>query len=159
MFNPSPNQKHQNLLIYFHGNAEDASYAEHMIMQLACEMQAHSLIMEYPGYGVYTWEKPNEDTICEDALEIYNFVTNGMGFRPENIILVGRSMGSGPASFLATEKTIKLVILISPYKSIKTVAKDHFPILGFLVKERFQNIKRIQKLKQPLFILHGQAVD
>lgn len=146
------------MLAYFHGNGEDASYSEQVISQLAFKMQAHSAIMEYPSYGVYKGPSPNEDLICSDALLMFTFLTETLGFKPENVIVVGRSMGSGPATFLASERKIKSLILISPFKSIKTVAKDHFPFWSFLVRERFDNLERIKRVRHPVFILHGQKV-
>lgn len=122
-------------------------------------MQAHSAIMEYPSYGVYQGPSPDEELICKDALLLHTFLTESLGFKPENVILVGRSMGSGPATFLASERKIKLLILISPFKSIKSVAKDHFPFWGFLVKDRFNNLERIKRVRHPLFILHGLKVS
>lgn len=159
LFNASPIPGHQNLLIYFHGNAEDASYSEHLVSQLAYELQAHSLIAEYPGYGVYRGQVPDEKTISEDALLIYDFATNELGFKKENIIVVGRSMGSGPACLVASERRVKMLVLVSAYKSIKAVAKDHFPFFGIFVKERFENIKRMKAINQPVFLLHGEQVN
>lgn len=158
IFNESPEKSHKNIVVYFHGNAEDASYSEQMISHLAYEMQAHSLIVEYPGYGVYKNKSPNAETICADSLIVYRFITNILNFSPENIILVGRSIGSGPAVYLASERQIKMLILISPYTSIKSVARDHHSFLGLFLKDRFNNLERIKKVKNPVFILHGLKV-
>lgn len=68
-------------------------------------------------------------------------------------------MGSGPASYLASQKSAYSLLLMSPYTSIKDVAKSLFGKLGFLVTplvyERFRNIDAIKEAKCPVFFLHG----
>ena len=125
---------------------------------VAFELNAHSAIIEYPGYGVYKKETSSEKTICEDALLLYDYMTSKVGFHPDNIILVGRSMGSGPSTYLATQRKVKLLALVSAYKSIKSVAKDHYPFWGSFIKERFNNLERIKQMNQPLFLVHGLQV-
>ena len=114
--------------------------------------------MEYPGYGVYNSKEPSEKLIFEDALCLYEFFTKKVGFKPENIILIGRSLGSGPATYLANQVKIKCLVLISPYKSIKSVAKDFYPFWGNFIKERFNNIEKIKSIHQPIIIVHGLKV-
>jgi hypothetical protein len=69
-------------------------------------------------------------------------------------------MGSGPATYLASQKNAYSLLLMSPYTSIKDVAKSLFGKLSFLVTplvyERFRNIDAIQESKCPVFFLHGK---
>ena len=123
---------------------------------MSLEFERH---LEYPSYGVYKEASPDEKIICLDALLLYNFLTQTIGFKPENVIVIGRSMGSGPAVYLASQQKVKLLALISPYKSVKSVARDHYSFWGLFVKERFSNIERIKKIHQPVFFLHGLKVD
>lgn len=62
----------------------------------------HVLAVEYPGYGLYKTCEPNETMIKEDADIIFTYLTEIMKIKEENIILFGRSMGSGPATYLAS---------------------------------------------------------
>ena len=157
VFSESPNPKNQNLIMYFHGNAEDATFSEQIISHVALNLNAHFTIIEYPGYGLYKDAEPTEQLICENAVLLYDFFVKKVGFKPDNIILIGRSMGSGPSVFLASEFKIKCLALISPFKSIQSVAKEH-SFFGFLLSERFNNLERIKKIDQPVFILHGKNV-
>ena len=63
----------------------------------------------------------------------------------KDIVLVGRSMGSGPACALAVEYlNISSLILLSPYTSLKLAVKSYLgSIASMLVRERFENIKEI----------------
>lgn len=90
------------LVIYFHGNAEDIGLAFDLLYQFGSEMQMHVLAVEYPGYGLYKICDPNETMIKEDADIIFSYLTDVMGVKEQDIILFGRSMGSGPATYLAS---------------------------------------------------------
>jgi hypothetical protein len=79
-----------------------------------------------------------------------------MGFDSRKIIVTGRSLGTGPAVHAGTKCKIGVLILISPFMSIKMVAKNLAGKLGeLLVKERFNNVEKADKIKSPVLILHG----
>lgn len=119
----------------------------------------HVLAVEYPGYGLYKTSKPNEQQMKEDAELIFEYLTKVIGVKESDIILFGRSMGSGPATYLASKYNACAVLLMSPYTSIKDVAKSLLGWMSFLsviVYERFRNIDLIKDAKCPAFFLHGQ---
>lgn len=74
-----------------------------------------------------------------------------------NIIVFGRSLGTAPATYLASERKLTGLVLISPMMSIREVVKD---ILGKFVShtinDRFKNIEMIDKVECPVLIIHGQ---
>jgi dienelactone hydrolase len=79
---------------------------------------------EYPGYSVYAKGTDcNEDQVSKDADSVFKYLTDCMKINPKNIILLGRSIGSGPATYLASKHEVLSLILISPFKSIKAVGK------------------------------------
>ena len=82
---------------------------------------------------------------------------NTLGFPRENIIVFGRSIGTGPASYLASKRqNIKMLILLSPYTNLKAVAKDFVGFLSIFFKDRFNNLKCMEKTKCPTIIIHGK---
>ena len=91
----------------------------------------------------------------EDALMIYQKVAED--FDPAQIVIYGRSLGSGMACELATKVDAKLVILETPYKSIDAVAKRGFFFLpvSSLLKFHFYNDQKINNLRCPVHIIHG----
>ena len=122
-------------------------------------MKMHVLAVEYPGYGLYKSSKPNELQMKEDAEIVFDYLTRVVGVKESDIILFGRSMGSGPATYLASKKHAYSLLLMSSYTSIKDVAKNILGWMGFLsviVYERFRNIDLIKDCKCPAFFLHGQ---
>jgi hypothetical protein len=78
---------------------------------------------------------------------------------PESsIILFGRSIGSGPATLLASKRKPCALLLMSPFTSIKDVAKNILGYMAFLsgvVYERFKNLENIKNVRCPVFFLHG----
>jgi hypothetical protein len=52
--------------------------------------------MEYPGYSIYKG-KTSSEAIKEDSMYVYNYMVNKIGFKQNNIIVIGRSIGSGIA--------------------------------------------------------------
>lgn len=89
------------LIIYFHGNAEDLGLAYELLEHMKNTMKMHVLAVEYPGYGIYPGH-PNSEGILEDALTVWEYLTNEMNINAKDIILFGRSLGTGPAIELAS---------------------------------------------------------
>ena len=82
------------------------------------------MIQEYPTYGVYKDQNLTEKQIYQDSLNMYDFAVNVLKFDPKNIIIFGRSIGSGPAVYLASKVDAHCLILFSPFLSVKDVARD-----------------------------------
>lgn len=85
--------------------------------------------MEYPGYGIYKNIKKKDNTtlrakqIIIDAEYVYKFIKKTLNIEDKNILLCGRSIGSGPACHLASIFNPSCLFLISPIKSVKDVAR------------------------------------
>ena len=111
---------------------------------------------EYPGYGVYKGA-PSETKINADASTIYEFVLNKLNVREQDVLLCGRSIGTGPATFLASRKSAAALILMSPFTSIRAVAKHRVGVVGqYLVKEQFKNIEHMALVNSPTLVIHGR---
>ena len=92
------------LIIFFHGNAEDLGISYEMLDHMRTALRINIMAVEYPNYGIYEDpEGPSEEKIYRDAELVYNFVQQMSDLREKDIILLGRSLGSGPASYLAAK--------------------------------------------------------
>ena len=78
----------------------------------------HVLAIEYPGYGLYKTSKPDEQKIKDDADTVYDYISQIVGVKEKDIIIAGRSIGTGPTVYLGSWKMAHSLILISPYTSI-----------------------------------------
>ena len=112
--------------------------------------------VEYPGYGYYGGN-PEERTIVKDAECVFDFFVDIVGVKPEDIIIFGRSVGTGVATDLATKRKVGALILMSPFSSFKAVTRNLVGcFLSLFVAERFNNLKKITKVKAPIFLIHGK---
>jgi len=89
-------------------------------------------------------------------LIVYDYFVGEIGIDEKDIIVCGRSIGSGPAVHLAANRNPGALILISPFKSIQETASSILGIFKFLVKDRFNNINKIKTVTCPLLLIHGQ---
>jgi len=151
------NPASSKLMIYFHGNAEDLTLAEQQMQSISSYCNISVIGLEYPGYGIYEGNGgPNEEKLKEDAEYIYKFCIYDMGIKESDIIVFGRSMGSGPAAWLAGTFSPGALGIMSGYTSIRRVARDQVGFLRIFLAERFDNINQVAKATCPTFILHGR---
>ena len=145
-------------MIYFHGNAEDVHLSFDQMKNIGDYLNVNMLAIEYPGYGIYNNNgSSNEKKIKQDAEYTYRWILQDTGIKEEDILVFGRSMGGGPACFLAGNFNPGALVLMSTYTSIRGCVGDNVGFLKFLVSERFENIDMIKKATCPTFILHGMA--
>ncbi len=148
-----PDDKPKGLVMYFHGNAgslKDWGEVAGQFMALGYEV----LMPDYRGYGKSKGAL-SEQALFDDALWIYESMKKEL---PESdIILYGRSLGTGVVSDLATKTHPRLVILESPLYSAVTLAKERMPFLPIhqLMKYRFDNYLKIKRFNSPFHVFHG----
>ena len=114
------------------------------------------MIVEYPGYSIYPGQA-SEKSIIDDIEPVWNFVTEIMQFDPWDVFVMGRSIGSGPATYLASTYECGALVLVSPFTSLKCVAKSNFGFLASsLISQRFDNESKIANVKCPCLFIHGK---
>jgi len=137
------------LLLYFGGNAEEVSW----LASTADRYAGWSLLLfNYRGYG-RSEGKPGETELFADALQIHDYAAKrAQGGR---VAVMGRSLGSGVAVYLAAQRPVAGVILVSPYDSIESVAQGVYPFLpiSLMLKHRFDSLSRAPGIKAPLLCL------
>lgn len=143
------------LFLYFHGNAEDIFNSSSTSNIVKTYLPFNALSVEYPGYSIY-YEEKSAETIEEDSLILFDFLVKELQINPKNIIICGRSIGSGPATYLAAKRKPGALILISPIKSIRDTVNGMVGPMKYLVKNRFNNYERIKEVTCPLLVIHGQ---
>lgn len=139
------------LIIYFGGNAEEVS---HLIYE-SDNVSGWSLALtNYRGYGLSTG-KPNEKNLFSDALNIYNYYSKREDVDASKIVVMGRSVGTGVAVYLAANREVEKVILVTPYDSMISVAKNHYSFLpiSLILRNRFDSISRVPHINVPMLAL------
>lgn len=112
------------IFLYFHANAEDLGRAYKFLNYVHVYLRMHVIAVEYPGYGIYEGDNPNADKIINDADIVYNFLLKKLNWKEHDIIICGRSIGSGPGCYLASTYRPSSLVLISPHTSIRGIVKD-----------------------------------
>jgi uncharacterized protein len=138
------------LIIYFSGNAE--AIPPFFLNKLTGWNVAY---INYRGYGLSDGT-PTEENMKRDALSIYDTLSRKGDVDKNKIVAMGRSSGTGVAIYLAKERLVQGVVLISPYDSIKGVQGDQFPLLpSFLIKNDFKPIELAASINKPLLSFIG----
>lgn len=139
-------------IVYLHGNAGHIGYRVPLVRPLMDEGFG-LLLLEYRGYGGNPGQ-PTEQGLYEDGRAAIDFLCD-KGLRPQDIVLYGESLGTGIATQLALEYDVCALILQSPYTSLATLAKHHYPWILVKPWDQFDSMKRITTIHTPLLILHG----
>ena len=153
-----PAPKAASVILFFHANAEDLGMSFAVLRHVRDQFKVNVLAVEYPGYGLLHQMEPSEDAVYEVALTAFRFLVDEIGVRYSQIILFGRSLGSGPAVFLAAQYPVGGLILVSAFSSIKAAVRS---IVGQMVAwtftERFPNSKIIANVSCSTLFIHGEA--
>jgi len=83
----------------------------------------HILAMEYRGYGIYEGQ-PNTANIESDALFLFDYLTETMKIEANQIIVFGRSIGSGPATTVASQRNPCCLLLVAAFQSIRSLVRE-----------------------------------
>ena len=105
------------------------------MVSLGYYFKCHVIGVEYPGYGICFRETKDAQTIKIRAKRTYDFLTQEFGFEEKDIIVFGRSIGSGPAIDLAAQTHPCALVLMSAYTSLKNVAYDKVKWISCLLQQ------------------------
>lgn len=138
-------------LIYFGGNAEDVS--RNMPDFSTAFPNRAIYLLHYPGYGGSPGN-PSEQTILAAALALFDRVHA----EHPNIVVVGRSLGSGVAVHLASLRPVERLVLVTPYDSLGDVAAHNYPLLPvrWLLRDKFKSWKYAPQVTAPTLIIVAQ---
>eukprot|EP01060_Flectonema_neradi_P001905 TRINITY_DN11171_c0_g1_i2.p1 TRINITY_DN11171_c0_g1~~TRINITY_DN11171_c0_g1_i2.p1 ORF type:complete len:330 (+),score=19.20 TRINITY_DN11171_c0_g1_i2:50-991(+) len=154
--------KSEFLLFNLHGNATDIGGAEVEGQYLADRLGCTVLSVEYPGYGLYKGTT-NMANINKSVWNAYRFVIDTLKVSVGDVVIFGRSIGTGVASQLASRSAsmgeiVRGIILISPYTSILDIVQDHATCVGrALFAHRWRPDVDLPRAKSPILLLHGAA--
>ena len=135
-------------IMYFGGNGEAVVNNAPKFLKM---YQQHTVyLVNYRAYGGSTGTT-NEKALYTDALYIYDKIST----LHKQISVMGRSLGTGVATFLASSRDVAKLALITPYDSILHIAQDQYPIypISLMLKDQYNSISYVKKIKSPALIL------
>ncbi|MGJ8663686.1 MAG: alpha/beta hydrolase [Marinicella sp.] len=142
------NEEADKVIVYFGGNAENVAYTAADFEQQFPQHKTY--LLKYRGYSGAAGDA-SEANLFKDALALIDHVKQDA----THITVVGRSLGSGIATFVATERAIKQLVLVTPFDSIRSIAEQMLPFLPvkWLLKDHYDSESRAHKLKSATLVL------
>ena len=135
-------------LLYWGGNGEAVAAGAEVFAKALPHYSTY--LIDYRGYG-HSSGTPTESGIFSDALLIYDTIKA----KHQDISLFGRSLGTGVACYVASQRPTDKLVLITPYDSIESVARDRYPMfpLSLLIKDTYDSLSRVSQIEADTIIL------
>ena len=145
-------------VLYFHGNAGNVSLRGEGALRWQQELGLAVLLVDYPGYGRSTG-RPSEAGCYAAADAAYDWLVQTKKIPPEEVLLVGKSLGGGVATDLAVRRPHRALVLCMTFTDLPSVAARHLPFFParWLMRNRFDNVGKLAGHRGPVFLAHGTA--
>ncbi len=147
--------------VWFHGNGGNVGHRVEELAQFHRRLGVNQFIFDYRGYGNSDGAASVENT-HQDARAALEYVRGRGDVDGERVVYFGRSLGAAVAVQLAVEHRPLGMVLVSPFTSLRDMAKAAYPGLPFLprlVGSRYDSLKQIPQVDAPLLVIHGQQDD
>jgi esterase/lipase len=142
------NEGKEKAIIYFGGNNEWVlSTAERREKKLS---NYTVYLVNYRGYGGSTGDTTQKG-LYSDALVIYDTLKK----EHKDVYLLGRSLGSGVATYVAGKREIKKLALVTPYDSVLNVAQGKYPMypIDLILKDKFDSVENLKNIKDTKILI------
>lgn len=142
------NKGQKKAILYFGGNGEAVVKNAASFSKIFASHTVY--LVNYRGYGGSTGT-PSEQGFYSDAQFIYDVLAN----QYRQISVIGRSLGTGVATFLASTRAIEKMVLVTPYDSILNIAQDQYPLypVSLILKDKYDSASRIKSIISPTLII------
>jgi len=145
----------KGLIFYLHGNAGSLEgWGD--VAELYTHLQYDVFLLDYRGYGKSEGSIESESQLFEDVQVAYNEMLKR--YDEDKIVVLGYSIGTGPATKIASTNNPRMLILQAPYYSLTDMAKNTYPFLPtFLLRYKLETHKYIVNCKMPIVLFHGDV--
>lgn len=143
----------KGVIFYLHGNAGSIENWSR-VAKTYTDLNYDVFMPDYPGYGKSEGKIKSQKQFFDAVQSAYDRLKE---IRPEDkIIVLGYSIGTGPAAKIAAENHPKLLILQAPYYSLTDMMQHTYPIIPtFILKYKFETNLYLKECKMPVVIFHG----
>jgi fermentation-respiration switch protein FrsA (DUF1100 family) len=154
-FVPAADPRAGHTVIVFNGNAGNRAYRAPLASALARQGIA-TLLFDYRGFGGNPGT-PSEEGLSRDARAALDYVVSRPDVDRDRIVYFGESLGAGVAIRLASERKPAALIVRSPFASLVSVARRHYPFLPvrWLLRERYPSDELIRRMTCPTLVITG----
>ncbi len=143
----------KGLIFYLHGNAGSLrTWGE--VAKTYTDLNYDLFMIDYRGYGKSEGKINGQKQLYQDLQTVYDKLKTN--YTESRIIVLGYSIGTGPATKIAADNNPRLLILQAPYYNLTDMMKHFYPVIpAFILKYKFETNKFIKACKMPVVIFHG----
>lgn len=143
----------KGIVFYLHGNAGSlASWGN--VAKIYTDKNYDCYMIDYPGFGKSSGKIKSQDQLFNGIQAAYDSLK--LHYAENNIIVLGYSIGTGPAAKIASINNPKLLILQAPYYSLTDMMRQNYPFVPtFLLKYKLETNEFVKACKAPIVIFHG----
>ena len=138
----------RNAILYFGGNFEDVSGNIESFKSIFNNSAVY--LVNYRGYSGSTGS-PSERANYIDALNVYDQLRS----KHDSISIIGRSLGSGVATYVAVHRELDRLVLVTPFDSIEQIAKLNYPIfpVSIMLKDKYDSYSRAHLIEASTLVI------
>ena len=150
-----PGQVAPGVVLYLHGNRGDNGRSVRQTSALT-DLGYDLFLVDYRGFGKSTGAISSDAELTEDLQAVYDYLLEF--YAEENIIVMGYSLGTGPATYLAAKNRPRGAVLVAPYTSLLDMKNEFFWMFpDFLLRYEMSNLRNLRATVVPVRIVHGTA--
>ena len=140
-------------ILYLHGNRGNIR---------RCIRQAQMMsgngydifIPDYRGYGKSDGKVYSEAQLFSDVQKIYDYIKQF--YTEDQIVIVGYSLGTGMASYLAANNEVKALAMVAPYYCFVDLKNSRLPFIpDFVLKYPLKSHEFLPNVSCPITLFHG----
>jgi uncharacterized protein len=145
--------------ILFFGGSKEIAY--NAVLDCGKVFDDYTFVsVDYPG-SQESKGSMNLQTMQEAALRLYDYIADLDYIDKDNIYIMGNSYGTGIATYLASEKGCKKLVLITPYRDVFDLYNAIIPIfnspLGWFITDNINTKEYAQSVAEPTLIITSDS--
>lgn len=143
----------QGVVFFLHGNGGNLA-SWFVNTEFYRQANLDLVMLDYRGYGKSSGRIQSEAQLQADVAAVWQLVAPL--YQGRRTIVYGRSLGTGLAAALAAQVQPDLTILVSPYRSMAALAREHYPwVPGPVLRYPLRTDQAIARIQRPVLLVHG----
>lgn len=156
---------HKGTRIYYKKNSEKLAVVYHGNYGSACDRVFWKNVLEEKNYSyaIVEYAGFSNDTRKSSKELIYQDVRNAIDFlsttRHDELVVIGESIGTAPASYHASLANVDKLVLVAPFSTMQELAQEQYPIYpaGLILRDKYDNAENLRDFQGKVMILHGDS--